>query len=87
MSDDKDKRIKELEERVRFVNSIIHNMVVANQSAWIEWQEGKGAEKAMTWIHNGLVGPGHIPSNEIGATPDQWFNKNMVEYTEQQPTH
>ncbi len=69
MSNAKDKRIEELEERIRFGNSIIHNMVVANQSAWIEWRQGKGAEKAMDWVHNGLVGQVHaIVSTRIKLT-------------------
>lgn len=38
-----------------------HNNVVAMQAAWIEWQYGEGAEGAMEWIENTLVGPGLIP--------------------------
>ena len=46
------------------LGKIIHDMTVAQQAAWIEWQHGKGADAAMTWIHNGLVGPGFIPDED-----------------------
>lgn len=45
----------------RELGGIIHDMTVANQAAWIEWQHGGGAEAAMEWIENGLAGPGMIP--------------------------
>ena len=55
------------------ISQCVHNMVVAEQSAWIEWQHGAGAEQAMSWIHNGLVGPGHIPKHE-GMTAQAYFD-------------
>ena len=56
----------------------IHNMTVANQSAWIEWQHGKGAEEAMRWIHNGLAGPGFIPDEDepYGKESQAWYDAN-----------
>src|SRR5207244_2745031 len=55
-----------------------HNMVVGQQSAWIEWRHGKGAEAAMAWIHNGLVGPGHIPNDDApyGKEAQAWYDAN-----------
>jgi len=75
-------KIKKLKEQLQFSNTIIHNMVVANQAAWLEWQEGKGSEKAMSWIHNGLFGPGHIPDNTEKQKPQEWFDSNVVEHHE-----
>lgn len=69
------------DEVIETLNKIIHDMVVANQSAWIEWQHGKGAEAAMQWIHAGLWGPGHIPDeNEpYGMDAQAWFDANRSE--------
>lgn len=39
--------IKRLQNTIAFQNEIIHDMVVAQQAAWIEWRHGKGAEEAM----------------------------------------
>lgn len=57
---------------------IIHDMVVAQQAAWIEWQHGRGAEAGMTWIQNGLVGPGHIPDEDepYGKEAQAWYDAN-----------
>lgn len=57
---------------------IIHDMTVAEQAAWIEWQHGRGAEAAMVWIQNGLVGPGHIPDEDepYGKEAQAWFDAN-----------
>lgn len=61
---------------------VIHNMVVANQAAWIEWQHGKGAEHAMEWVHNGLFGPGHIPSSEDkhGKDSQGFYDANRIDH-------
>lgn len=60
---------------------IIHDMVVANQAAWIEWQHGRGAEAAMIWIQNGLFGPGHIPDEDepYGKEAQAWFDANRAD--------
>lgn len=56
----------------------IHNMTVAQQSAWIEWKHGKGADAAMGWIHNGLAGPGFIPDEDepYGKEAQAWYDAN-----------
>jgi len=76
-----EKEIHRLKEQLRTAHKIIHNQVVANQSAWIEWQHGKGAEAAMSWIHNGLVGPGQIPyEKELwGKDAQAWYDANQAE--------
>jgi len=60
---------------------IIHDQVVANQAAWIEWQHGKGAEAAMVWVQNGLLGPGHIPdeSEPWANDPQAYYDANKAD--------
>ena len=57
---------------------IIHDMVVSNQSAWIEWQHGGGADAGMRWIENGLWGPGRIPDEDepFSKNANHWFSAN-----------
>ena len=68
-----------LKSHISFLYKVIHDLVVGNQSAWIEWTHGKGAEAAMKWIHNGLVGPGHIPDplEPYGTEAQSWYNANI----------
>lgn len=61
----------------------IHNMVVAEQAAWIEWKHGRGADAAMQWIENGLIGPGHIPDVPDGADAQAYYNANYDERMKQ----
>jgi len=74
----KDEEIKKLKEQLSVCDCIIHNMVVANQAAYIEHVSGN-SDKAMEWIVNGLYGPGHIPENEEKKTAQQYYNENVVE--------
>lgn len=66
--------------KLRLSNRTIHNMVVANQAAWIEWQHGKGSANGMMWIHNGLLGPGMIPDEnaENGKNAQRWHDANVI---------
>jgi hypothetical protein len=63
------------------LGKIIHNMVVAQQAAWIAWQHGDGAEAAMTWIHNGLAGPGQIPDEDAPYAKEAqaWYDANCAD--------
>lgn len=63
------------------LEKIVHDMVVANQAAWIEWRHGRGAEAAMQWIENGLSGPGHIPDARApyGTEAQAFFDANRAE--------
>lgn len=85
MSDELEQKIKDLERHCLIGNRIIHNLVVANQAAWIEWQRGEGAEAAMRWVHNGLVGPGHIPADHEppGDDPQSFYDANIVDVTDE----
>lgn len=60
------------------LSKMFHDQVVAQQSAWIEWQHGEGAETAMGWIENGLCGPGHIPDEDdpYGKEAQAWYDAN-----------
>ena len=75
-------RIAELEAEIAkrrrsnwILSQTIHNIMVGNQSAWIEWQQGDGAEKAMEWIQNGLIGPGLIPVSN-GKSAQEFCDAN-----------
>lgn len=59
----------------KLLSRILHDQVVANQAAWIEWQHGGGAERAMEWVQNGLFGPGHIPDED-----EQWGKDAQAYY-------
>jgi hypothetical protein len=75
------REIESLKAAVRISNRIMHDQVVANQAAWIEWRHGKGAEAAMNWIQNGLFGPGHIPDENAlwGKDSQAWFDAYQYE--------
>lgn len=81
----RNKALREEVERLTDTNKqfgkIIHNQVVANQAAWIEWQRGKGAEAAMAWVHNGLWGPGQIPdeSEPWANDPQAYYDANQAD--------
>ena len=69
--------------KARFmISKALHNVMVGNQSAWIEWKHGAGAEAAMQWIENGLIGPGLIPS---GTEAQAWFDANQDDRYEVPP--
>ncbi|WP_241130717.1 hypothetical protein [Achromobacter xylosoxidans] len=63
------------------LSKIVHNMVVAEQAAWIEWKHGQGAEAAMRWIGNGLAGPGHIPNEAkpYSKEAQAWYDANKAD--------
>ena len=66
-------------EMINQLFDIIHNMVVGQQSAWIEWQYGKGAKAGMGWIENGLEGPGNIPCEDMS----KYYKDAQLFYNEQ----
>lgn len=70
--------VERLRKLAKLNNHIIHDSVVEKQAAWIEWQNGGGAEEAMRWIHNSLWGPGFVPDEkEIeGQSPQEFYEKN-----------
>lgn len=76
-----DTEVARLKQVLNDQGKIIHDMTVAQQAAWIEWQHGKGAEEAMIWIHNGLAGPGFIPDEDepYGKEAQAWFDANRAD--------
>lgn len=74
--------IKKQVERSNDLSWYMNDLITAQQSAWIEWQHGKGAAEAMSWIHNSLIGPGHIPD---GTDAQAWFNANCSDALRKQP--
>lgn len=77
------KTIAALQRSLEAMGQIVHNMTVAQQAAWLEWQTGNGAEAAMDWIENGLIGPGLLPEDEdgkpVGLTAQAFFDQNADE--------
>ncbi len=63
------------------MSRLLHDQITANQAAWIEWQHGAGAEAAMSWVQNGLIGPGHIPDEDepYGREAQAWYDANCAE--------
>lgn len=72
--------IERLTRGQKMLGEVIHNMTVAQQSAWIEWRHGKGADAAMVWIHNGLAGPAFIPDEDApyGKEAQAWYDANCA---------
>ena len=70
--------VERLKKTLNDLGKIIHDMTVAQQAAWIEWQHGKGAEEAMVWIQNGLFGPGLISDEDepYGKEAQAYFDAN-----------
>lgn len=65
-------------EIMKTLNQIIHDQVVVMQAAWLEWQNGKGADAAMQWIENTLTGPGHLlfEDETFLENPQAYFDAN-----------
>jgi len=49
---------------VREMDLMFGRMLLGMRAAVIEEEHGKGADAAMVWIFNGLVGPGELPPEE-----------------------
>lgn len=72
-------QVEKQEKLLRELSNIVHDFTVVMQTAWIEWQHGAGAEAAMSWIHNTLAGPGHIPDENApyGKEAQAYFDANQ----------
>lgn len=74
---ERDKRIAALERRLLSDAQIMNDLLVSNQAAWIEWQRGSGAEEAMEWVQNTLLGVGVPEGSEPWAKdPQAWYGAN-----------
>jgi len=77
---EREQRIAALERRLQGDAKIMHDLLVGNQAAWIEWQRGAGAEAAMTWVQNSLMGVGVPDEGAPWATePQAWWDANKAE--------
>lgn len=67
------------EESAMQLSKIVQDHCVVMQAAWIDWQHGRGAVKAMGWIHNTLCGPGLLPDEDApyGKEAQAWFDANQ----------
>ncbi len=73
--------IRQMMDSIKELNHAIHNMVTAEQAAWIEWKHGKGADAGMQWIENGLFGPGLIPGDTgpYSKRSQHWYDANRTD--------
>ena len=71
-------RVAELEKSFKELSAFFNDKIVGEQSAYIEWQHGRGAVAGMHWISNGLCGPGLIPDDDEpwGKEAQAYFNAN-----------
>ncbi len=71
-------RVARLEESAKLISATLHDKLVGEQAAYIEWQHGKGAEAGMQWIAGGLWGPGLIPDEDEpwGKEAQAYFDAN-----------
>lgn len=77
---ERDKTIAQLDRRISFDAKIVTDLLVGNQAAWIEWQRGAGAEEAMVWVQNSLMGVGVPEEGAAWATePQAWWDANKAE--------
>lgn len=74
------KTINSLKESIYISNVTISDQVVFMQSAWIEWQRGGGAEKAMTKIHERLAESESIPDLNITSLSNSqdWYDAHCA---------
>lgn len=76
---ERDKRIAALERRIDCDAKIMNDLLVSNQAAWIEWQRGAGAEEAMVWVRNTLLGVGVPDEDQPWAKePQAWYSANKT---------
>ena len=60
--------------------------LAAMQAAWIEWRRGRGADAAMQWIENTLIGPGLIPGDDA-SDAQAFFDRAIAEIENHQIRH
>ena len=69
-----------LKAHIKICDMVLNDQVVCMQSTWIEWQHGKGAEVAMSRIHNRLCMCSNIPDVKRYNCYDaqDWINVNSI---------
>lgn len=80
LTDERDKLKDENEVarmRIKEMDLLFGRYILAMRAAVIEEEHGLGAEGAMMWIYNSLVGPGELPpENETLA--QAYFDREIV---------
>ncbi|MBL4765071.1 MAG: hypothetical protein JKX67_07315 [Colwellia sp.] len=65
-------------------SQMIHNQVVANQSATIDALNNDDPAQGMKWIKNGLMGPGHltncIDAHETKVKAQDYFDEHELPF-------
>lgn len=69
-------QIEDLQVKIKEMDRLFGRHILGNKSAVIEWTDGQGAEKAMEWIWNGLMGPGYLPPDEE-RDAQGYFNREV----------
>lgn len=69
-------QIEDLRVKIKEMDRLFGRHILGNKSAVIEWTDGQGAEKAMEWIWNGLMGPGLLPPDEE-KDAQGYFNREV----------
>jgi len=60
------------------MSASLSRALAAMQAAWIEWRRGRGADAAMQWIENTLIGPGLIPGDDE-SDAQAFFDRAIAE--------
>src|SRR5690554_543919 len=68
------------------VSQSLSRVVAVMQAAWIEWRRGRGADAAMQWIENTLIGPGLIPGDDE-SDAQAFFDRAIAEIENHQIRH
>lgn len=71
---------KKEKEHMKMLVDLHQDAIVVMQAALIEWQHGKGAEAALQWLVNTLVGPGLLPDEDepYGKDAQLYFNEHRA---------
>ena len=70
-------KLQESRMRIKELDLLFGRYILAMRAAVIEEEHGLGAEGAMMWIYNSLVGPGELPPE--GETDSQaYFDREVV---------
>lgn len=70
-------KLQESRMRIKELDLLFGRYILAMRAAVIEEEHGLGAEGAMMWIYNSLVGPGELPpENETLA--QAYFDREIV---------
>src|SRR5690606_20582331 len=74
------------EEEAAAMSANLARALAAMQAAWIEWRRGRGADAAMQWVENTLIGPGLIPGDDE-SDAQAFFDRAIAEIEHHQTRH